>query len=282
MKYVQSPYFQTRNGLQVSAIVIHTMVGTYNGTINYFKKNDKQVSAHYCVSLDGDVTQMVQLDKASHHAGRISNPTAQIVKNNGNTNPNWYTIGIENADDLKPHDADRTKQMEALVELVTELCKQFSLQPSRDTIIGHKEIYSIKSCPGNIDLDDLVNRVKKQMNIKVVQEKENMTAQEFYTKFVEAFRKHKNDIEWGDDKHKNENALLEDSAMIGRMFDSIALNSKNQNQRITVLDATIKNLKVLVDEQNKQLYTFSKIDKSLPKEIDGHKITGYIVEANIN
>lgn len=158
--FVQSPYFQSRNNRKVIAIVIHTMVGTYEGTIQYFKNNSRQVSAHYCLSLEGAVTQMVDLSLGANHAGNVDKPVAKVVLANPGINPNWYTVGIENADDSNPAGADRSKQMPGLAKLVAELCTQFNLPANRDTIIGHREIYSIKTCPGNIDLNDLVKRVQ--------------------------------------------------------------------------------------------------------------------------
>jgi N-acetylmuramoyl-L-alanine amidase len=158
--FVQSPYFQSRNGNKVLAIVIHTMVGTYDGTIQYFKNNDRQVSAHYCVSLEGAVTQMVDLAVGANHAGNVSKPTAKVVLAHPGVNPNWYTVGIENADNSNPAGADRTNQMPGLAKLVAELCTQFKLPANRDTIIGHREVYAVKSCPGNINLDELVQRVQ--------------------------------------------------------------------------------------------------------------------------
>lgn len=51
---------------------------------------------------------------------------------------------------------------------------------------------------------------------------QDMSHEEFYKKFIEAFEKHRNDIEWGDDKNKPVSVFLEDPNVIGRMFDEVA------------------------------------------------------------
>src|SRR3989337_1847024 len=98
IKQVPSPYYTSRNNKKIDGVVIHTTVGFYQGTINYFKNNDRKVSAHYVTSLGGDITQMVDEVYAAHHAGIISNPKSKVYKS---YNPNWNTVGIENADDNK-------------------------------------------------------------------------------------------------------------------------------------------------------------------------------------
>jgi len=46
--------------------------------------------------------------------------------------------------------------------LVTEICNRWSIPIDRDHVIGHREIYARKTCPGTwIDLDDFVARVRQ-------------------------------------------------------------------------------------------------------------------------
>lgn len=159
MNFIPSPYFSDRKGHKVEAVVIHTMVGSFEGTINYFKNNDRQVSAHYCVGLKGEVTQMVGEEKAAHHAGLTSNPKPFPWYKPG-VNPNFYTIGIENADDKKPHDIDRINQLPALAGLVCEVCERHNIPIDRQHIVGHRELYDKKTCPGNLDLEKLVEMAR--------------------------------------------------------------------------------------------------------------------------
>lgn len=161
MQFVQSPYKGSRGGKKIDLVVIHTMVGTYKGTISYFQKNDLQVSAHYCVDLNGDITQMVQEKEYASHAGVVDKPTSSIVRSRVGVNPNLYSIGIENADNLKPADADRSGQYPALIKLVYEICKLNDIPMNREHIIGHREIRASKTCPGNLDVDYIVREVQK-------------------------------------------------------------------------------------------------------------------------
>lgn len=159
-KFIQSPYWQSRNGKKIDGVVIHTTVGTYEGTIGYFQNNDRSVSAHYCVSLDGDITQMVDEKVGANHAGIISNPKSPVYEG---FNPNWNTVGIENADNLHPADADRTHQYPALAALVKDICQRNNIPIDRNHICGHRELYDKKTCPGNIDVDLVVKMASGNM-----------------------------------------------------------------------------------------------------------------------
>ena len=160
-KKIPSPYFSSRNGKKIDGVVIHTTVGSYQGTINYFQSNTYLVSAHYVVSLAGEITQMVDEDKAAHHAGRVSNAKTPVYKG---FNPNWNTVGIENADDKDPHGANRENQYPALSRLVADICKRNGIPIDRNHICGHREIYDKKTCPGNIDVDRVVNMARAVSN----------------------------------------------------------------------------------------------------------------------
>lgn len=171
MKFVKSPYFSRRGSFKPRLIVIHTTVGGYQSTIRYFQNNSRRVSAHYVISLDGDITQMVDESRAAHHAGNILNPKNKLVRVNMG-NPNYYSIGIENADDRRPYDADRSKQLPQLAKLVREIADRYDIPLTRDHVCGHNEIYSAKGCPGNIDVDTVL-----QMSIKGVPVANNKLAE---------------------------------------------------------------------------------------------------------
>ncbi len=165
MRFVQSPYHSSRGNYNVSLVVIHTTVGFYEGTITYFQSNDRKVSAHYVVKEDGgEVTQMIDEARAAHHAGLTSNPTEKYIKRdslNKVINPNFYSIGIENADQNNPAGHDRTGQYKALAILVRDICKRWNLPIDRDHICGHRELYDKKTCPGNIDVDKVVKLARE-------------------------------------------------------------------------------------------------------------------------
>ena len=67
-------------GNSTSAVILHTMEGSYASAISWFQNPSAQVSAHYLVrKSDGQVTQMVREQNQAWHA----------------RNHNYYTIGIE-------------------------------------------------------------------------------------------------------------------------------------------------------------------------------------------
>jgi len=160
IKQDSSPYFSNRGNWKITGIVIHTTVGNFEGTLNWFRKNDKRVSANYVVREDGaEITQMVDESKASHHAGIISNPVSPVYRGD---NPNFYTIGIENADGGNPHTHIRDGQYRVLAELVRDICRRNSIPLDRHHICGHRELYDKKTCPGNLDVDKIVALAKQE------------------------------------------------------------------------------------------------------------------------
>src|SRR3546814_11644223 len=67
-RWVTSPNYSSRSGTAVRDVAIHTMQGSYAGSISWFQNSSSQVSAHYLIrSSDGQVTQMVrEYNKAWH------------------------------------------------------------------------------------------------------------------------------------------------------------------------------------------------------------------------
>jgi N-acetyl-anhydromuramyl-L-alanine amidase AmpD len=95
--WVASPYYHAR-GTSASAVTIHTMQGSYAGSISWFQNNPYSVSAHYLIrSSDGQVTQMVRESQAAHHVGSQNNYTLGIEHEGYVDNPAWYTTAMYNA-----------------------------------------------------------------------------------------------------------------------------------------------------------------------------------------
>ena len=146
--------FETRHN-QKLGVCIHTMVGTLEGTDTWFRNPEAKASSHYGIGLDGTVYQWVEEDYIAWGQGRVSNPINGLYLDKKG-NPNDYFISIECADNGKPQDADRSKQLPYLSMLVKQICFRNGIPLNRYFICGHKEIYSIKTCPGNIDVDKVV------------------------------------------------------------------------------------------------------------------------------
>jgi len=147
-----------RHGFRAEAIVIHIMEGSLAGTDSWFRDPASQVSAHYGVGKEGVIHNYVDEDDTAWHAGRVSMPSWPLIKNGTNgsyINPNLYTVGIEHEGDA---DTEWTDDMyRASSRLVKDICERNGIAIDRLHILGHHEIYSLKSCPGyKLDLDKLV------------------------------------------------------------------------------------------------------------------------------
>lgn len=151
----------TKGGNSKSVVVVHTMVGTLDSTNGWFNNSASGVSSHYGVDLDGSrVFQWVEENNQAWANGEVIAPTSKVVLNRPGLSPNKYTISIECADGRNPSGADRTRQIPVLVELIKDICERNSIPIDRDHIIGHREIKSTKTCPGNLDMDLIVKLAK--------------------------------------------------------------------------------------------------------------------------
>lgn len=163
---IQSPNFSSgRKGYRPEAIVIHIMEGTLSGTDSWFRNAQSKVSAHYGIGVNGDVHRYVQETDTAWHAGRVNAPKWALIKPASGrgmfVNPNYYTIGIEHEGD---GDSEWTGAMyDASAELVAGISGRWSIPVDRSHIVGHREIYSLKTCPGSkVDMDKLVEMAKQK------------------------------------------------------------------------------------------------------------------------
>jgi N-acetyl-anhydromuramyl-L-alanine amidase AmpD len=96
-QWVASPYHGARSAA-VSAVTIHTMQGSYAGSISWFQNNPYEVSAHYLVrSSDGQITQMVSDARAAYHVGSHNSYTIGIEHEGYVDNASWYTAAMYTA-----------------------------------------------------------------------------------------------------------------------------------------------------------------------------------------
>ena len=152
-----TPNFEPgREGHSPRAIVVHTTAGTWDGTVAWFADPSSGVSSHYLVGLDGRVAAFVAEGDTARHAGRVSEPTARIIRES-DLNPNSFTIGIEFEDGGLPLDARRPPaQYDAGARLIASAAMTWGIHIDREHVIGHREVYSRKECPGNLDVGRLV------------------------------------------------------------------------------------------------------------------------------
>ena len=123
-----SNYTNGRTGGSIQYIVIHTMQGSYGGSISWFQNPSAGATAHYMVrSSDGDITQMVDESDTAWHAG--------------NWNINQRSIGIEHEGFVADPARWYTEAMYASsARLVRTLCDRYHIPIDRAHIIGHYQV----------------------------------------------------------------------------------------------------------------------------------------------
>jgi len=141
--------------------VVHTTDGSFEAAANWFERAESGVSAHYLVGLDGHVAQFVPDADTARHAGRVLRPTAAIASEAADDGINPFTIGVEFEDDGDPLGVARpTAQYEAGARLLADIAARWEISLDRDHVVGHREVFAAKDCPGNLDVDRLVSRAR--------------------------------------------------------------------------------------------------------------------------
>jgi MYXO-CTERM domain-containing protein len=123
-----SNYTRGRSGGSIQYVVIHTMQGSYGGSISWFQNPSAGATAHYMVrSSDGDITQMVANGDTAWHAG--------------NWNINQRSIGIEHEGFVADPGRWYTERMYvASARLTRALCDRYGIPIDRAHIIGHYQV----------------------------------------------------------------------------------------------------------------------------------------------
>ncbi len=127
-----SNYSVGRFGDTVHYLVIHTMEGSYESAINWFKNPASQVSAHYLVrSHDGDLTQMVDEANTAWHTGYWDyNKESVGIEHEGYMeDPSWFTDAMYRSS----------------ARLACDVVRRWHIPIDRQHIIGH---YQVPGCPG--------------------------------------------------------------------------------------------------------------------------------------
>lgn len=140
----------------VDQVTIHVTEGSRDSVLEWFDDPAAQVSAHYMVAKDGTIYQFVSEADEAFHNGRVDHPSAPLVVKRPDVNPNSFSIGIE-------HEGDGTTdltptQRKSSIALIRDICERHGIPIDRTHIVGHHEVYSLKSCPGKIDVGTLVRQ----------------------------------------------------------------------------------------------------------------------------
>jgi N-acetyl-anhydromuramyl-L-alanine amidase AmpD len=141
------------------AIVIHVMDGTLDGTDSWFNDPHARVSAHYGVGKGGEVHQYVKEVDTAFHAGTVVAPTWPLLR--PNSNPNFYTIGIEHEGTGLMAQPWPQPQLEASLALAADIAGRWNIPIDANHIIGHHMIRASKpNCPGHgVDLAAYIQRL---------------------------------------------------------------------------------------------------------------------------
>jgi N-acetylmuramoyl-L-alanine amidase len=163
-KWIGSPNKKSgRAGYKPEAIVVHIMEGTLAGTDSWFKSPTSKVSAHYGIGQNGEVHQYVAEGDTAFHAGRTHNCTWKGRRKD--VNPNLNTIGLEHEGQAATPWSD--KMYNASAELIADIANRWSIPIDREHIVGHREIYGKKTCPGSkVDIDKLITLARQQATAK--------------------------------------------------------------------------------------------------------------------
>jgi hypothetical protein len=142
-----------RRGFHPEAIVIHSLPGSMADAQKMVFDPASQQSAHYAVSLTGDVQQFVDETDTAFHAGVVVLPDWPLLKANG-ANPNFYTIGIElESSSGQPWPGP---QAFAATLLVSEIVARWGIPFDDDHVIPHRRLRASRNCPAEgVDLSRL-------------------------------------------------------------------------------------------------------------------------------
>ena len=121
------PYFNERPA-KISALVLHCSAYASKDMIEVLEK--EELSAHYVVGLNGDVTQLVPEEKRAWHAG--------ISSWREFNNLNHNSIGIEISSMSMGQEPYSERQINSLIELCQGIIARHHI-PVRN-VVGHSDI----------------------------------------------------------------------------------------------------------------------------------------------
>lgn len=153
----RTPNFKRgRDGNRPALIIVHTTVGSFESALSWFARASSGVSSHYVVGLDGRLAQLVNEGDTARHAGRVLRPTASPIVQSAQ-DPNLISVGIEFEDGGDPFAVHRpSTQYETGARLIAGIARRWAIPLDRDHVIGHREVFAAKECPGNLDIDRLL------------------------------------------------------------------------------------------------------------------------------
>lgn len=151
-------YAVGRKGAIPDMIVLHIAEGSKASVLATFKDPSVQKSSHFLVCKDGSIVQFVSTGNTAYCNGIVDNPIAELVLNRAPQNPNEFTISIEHegfsTSDITP------AQYATTIRIVKYLKAKWGISLDRTHVIGHREIYSQKTCPGMINVEKVIQQAR--------------------------------------------------------------------------------------------------------------------------
>jgi N-acetyl-anhydromuramyl-L-alanine amidase AmpD len=115
-----------RTADHVDRIVVHTTEGSFWGSIRWLRNPRSRGSAHFVVSQQGEIVQLVSTRQVAWHAG--------------NRRTNVRSIGIEHEGWAFRKGTLTDAQYDASARLTAYLVRRFGIPIDREHIIGHNEV----------------------------------------------------------------------------------------------------------------------------------------------
>lgn len=112
---------------KITTIVIHvTDGGSLPGNVSWLIDDKSEASAHYVVSRDGEIVQLVPLHDIAWHSG--------------NAKVNAHSIGIEHVGETYGPDGFTAAEYRSSARLVAWLVRRYGIPVNRAHIIGHSQV----------------------------------------------------------------------------------------------------------------------------------------------
>ena len=123
---VPSPNYDATRSRAIRQIVIHVTEGSFWGSIGTLRNPSTEGSAHFVISREGEIVQLVSTSDIAWHAG--------------NARVNAHSIGIEHEGHSFERGSITEAEYEASARLVAYLATRFGIPLDRRHIIGHDEV----------------------------------------------------------------------------------------------------------------------------------------------
>ena len=146
---VLSHHFRGRQGVPISAIVLHIQEGTTRGSLNWWASGNADASSSVMVQKDGSLLRVISDDLAPFTNGDTNKPSARgqaLINSIGGANPNLASVTLE-AEGYTNDDMPEA-QARAICWMVTEWMLRHGL--TLKDVYRHADFNSVTraNCPG--------------------------------------------------------------------------------------------------------------------------------------